>query len=147
MVLKEPKSAASVRGVGLPEQCAEALRRHRRLQAEQRMAAGALWNDNDLVFCTAVGRLLDEGTPNRLLNRLCDTIGVPRERVHNLRHTAATIAGEVSGGDLHAIMALLGHSTISTTIDMYRHVVPESQQRLADGIAAYFASGEERLGG
>jgi integrase len=91
---------------------------------------------------TRVGTPLDVKVPNRLLNRLCDEIGVPRERVHHLRHTAATVAGELSQGDMYAITALLGHSSIAVTTDMYRHVVPQSQRRLSEGIAGFYADPE-----
>ena len=141
MVLKEPKTRHSVRSLSLPEQCLVLLRQHKRNQIAERLLAGPDWQDRDLVFCTSVGTALDLKAPNVLLDRLCDAAGISRERVHNLRHSAATTAGEVAQGDLGLVKSMLGHSSIAVTIDMYRQILPESQQRLGKAIGDYYKRG------
>ena len=66
------KTAARVRGLGLPQPAVEALRRHRAEQAATRLAAGSEWEDNDLVFCTRVGRPLDRGNIARAFKTICE---------------------------------------------------------------------------
>ena len=141
MTLKETKTRHSVRSLSLPEQCATLLRQHKRQQIAERLLAGPYWEDHDLVFCTPNGQAVDLKVPNLLLHDLCDRVGIPRERVHNLRHSAATTAGEVAQGDLGMVKNMLGHSSITVTIDMYRHILPESQQRLGKAIGDYYRQG------
>ncbi len=129
----------------LPDACIEALRRHKAQQAHERLHAGSAWEDHDLVFCTPMGKILDEAAPNHLVNRLAAKLGLPPERIHNFRHTTATTAGHVTHGDLHAIKTQLGHSSISVTADMYTHVLADSQRRLGEGIGDYYAIPPERL--
>lgn len=131
---KPTKTANSTRALPLPTITLDSLQAHRRRQVEARLATTE-WVDLDLVFCDAHGRPLDLGAPNDELHRTCRALGIPPERVHNFRHTAATIGGEVAGGDMAVVSRHLGHASISTTIDLYRDAVTASHRRLADGIA------------
>jgi integrase len=135
LVFKDTKTTNSMRSVPLPRLTLDALIEHRRRQIEARLLAGPYWSDYDLLFCGATGRPLDLKVPNVELRRVCKELDIPTERVHNLRHTAATIGGVVAGGDMALVSRQLGHASITTTIDMYRHAVTESQRFLIDGIA------------
>lgn len=127
-----------VRTISLPRQAAEILREHKRDQAAMRLAAGPLWRADDFVFTTEVGGLLDEKVPNTILHRVCAKAGLPPERFHNLRHSAAMTAASASHGDLHAVKNLLGHASISTTLDTYGHSMTESQRRLGEVMGDWF---------
>lgn len=150
MEFTSTKTHASVRTVRIPTQCVDLLRQRKRSQASERLVAGPLWTDLDLVFSRPDGHILDSNVPNTVLHRLCDEIGVPRERVHNLRHSAATAAAEVAYGDLGVVKNMLGHSSIAVTVNLYRHFMPEAGARLGDAIGMYYtdeadlAPGRER---
>lgn len=123
LAIAETKTARPRRPVPLPAIAVEALRRRRVCQAEERLAAGpGEWQEQDLVFATTVGSLIE---PGNLLRRsffpLLAQAGVPRIRFHDLRHTAATLM--LSEG-IHPKVAseVLGHSTVSITLDLYSQV-------------------------
>jgi len=89
--------------------------------------AGAVGNAWGLVFTTTIGTPLDQRNVNRVFAQLSEQARVPRIRIHDLRHTAATLALE-AGADLKTVSALLGHSQLSVTADYYTHV----SRRLAE---------------
>jgi len=134
--IAEPKTAQSRRQVTLTAAAANALRRHRSAQAEERLRLGAVWEDNDLVFANEIGRPIEAGN---LLRRsfwpLLKRAGLPRIRFHDLRHTAATL---MLGQGVHpkVVAEMLGHSQISVTLDLYSHVTPTMQQQAAQAMDA-----------
>lgn len=127
LVFGTPKTARSLRTVALPERCVAALRQHRALQRAERAAAGPDWEPlphqpADLVFTTPTGRPTDPRSLNRMLVVLCRKANVRSVRVHDLRHTCASLMLE-QGVDARTIMETLGHSTITMTLDTYAHVM------------------------
>jgi len=105
-----------------------ALRRHRAQQLLQRLALGEAWSDGDLVFTDAMGRAL---RGNHILQRqfapLLKQTGLPAIRLHDLRHTAASLLAH-QGVHVTAVSRLLGHSSTSMTLDIYSHVFPDTQR-------------------
>jgi integrase len=133
----EPKTKRSVRTLRLPLVATVALRDQGRRQAEERLRAGRRWRDQGLVFTgeQRPGGALSGATLVHALHRLCDASGVPRIRVHDLRHLMATAMAE--GGVPEPVrMAVLGHST-STMTSHYTHATPTSREA-ADVIDAVF---------
>jgi integrase len=128
--LSAPKTSSSRRSVPLPRVCVEALEAHRRTQEEERRALGAAWHDSGLVFTTPLGTPIDPRNVIRALNSLCERAGVRRIRVHDLRHTCATLL-LVQGVHPRVVMEVLGHSRISVTMDVYTHVVSAVQREAA----------------
>lgn len=122
-ILPVPKTASSHRTVHVPAICLDALKAHRQQQRRERLAAGPRWQDNGLIFPSTVGTPMEPRNLNRILHRLCDEAQIPRERLHNLRHTAATVAYAQGLGDIE-VQRMVGHQRASTTRDIYLHVVP-----------------------
>jgi len=121
----------------------QALRRHRVRQAEARMLAGPAWDDLDLVFANEVGRPLHPGNFHRRVYKpLLSRAGVPDVRFHDLRHSMATLLYSI-GADPQTLKGLLGHSKITTTMDVYTHPVSELQRAEVNRLAQLLeASGE-----
>ena len=114
------KTQKSRRTLRLPIAVVEALRAHKVKQMEDRLLAGALWQDHGLVFASAVGTPLDPSHVRRAFRKVCDTAGIgmnwsPRE----LRHTFVSIMSE-QGVPVEEIARLVGHSTTATTEAVYR---------------------------
>jgi integrase len=111
------------------------LQQHRKRQLEEHMLVGAAWQDNDLVFSTAIGTALMGRNVLRSLHRLLEVVELPRIRFHDLRHTCATLAllGNVQ---VKVVSEMLGHSSSRITIDLYSHVLPDMQQDAAATLAA-----------
>jgi integrase len=123
LVYDEPKSESSRRTLALPPELADALLRHHVQQREEQAAAGDAWQDNDLLFAQPNGLPIDRHTDYMLWRRLLDTARVGRRRLHDARHTAATLL-LVEGVHPRVVMDVLGHSQMRTTMDIYSHVMP-----------------------
>jgi integrase len=124
LVLVPPKSRAGRRTIPMPVQLVEALRTHRVAQATERLAAGSMWTDSGVVFTGPNGKPLDPRADHREWQRLLRKAGVPPARLHDARHTAATLL-LAQGVPARVLMELLGHSQITLTLGTYTHVVPE----------------------
>ncbi|WP_199583999.1 tyrosine-type recombinase/integrase [Blastococcus sp. TF02A-30] len=124
LVLVQPKSRAGRRTIALPGPLRDALRAHRAAQAAERIAAGSRWEDGNLVFCQENGRPLDPRSDHRAWRALLAEAKVPPARLHDARHTAATLLLQ-QGVPARVAMEILGHSQISLTLGTYSHVVPE----------------------
>jgi integrase len=136
LIFGTPKTARSIRTVSLPKRCVEALHAHRAKQDEERKVAGAKWKPLDhqpggLIFTTSTGRATDPRSLNRMLTILCTKANVRRVRVHDLRHTCASLL-LAQGVDARIIMETLGHSTITMTLDTYAHVMQTTLRAAAD---------------
>ena len=111
-----------------------ALRRHR--QNAERLAAGALWVDNDLVFPTTIGTPLNRDVLYRRDYRpLLKKLGLPPVTLHTLRHTAATLLLS-QGTHPTLVQHLLGHSTVAMTLDRYSHWTPSMGEQTAAAMDA-----------
>lgn len=132
----EPKSARSRRQIALTQTAVAALRRHRAAQALERFRHGRVWHDLDLVFTSENGGPVDDtNLRTRHFYPLLARAGLPRLRLHDLRHTAATL---MLGRGVHPKIAseMLGHSQIAVTLDLYSHVTPTMQRDAAATIDA-----------
>jgi integrase len=133
--LVEPKSARSRRTVMLPAVAVTALRAHRRRQLEARLAAGDGWHDLGFVFTTPIGTPMDPHNVHKDFRRLLEQANLPAFRIHDLRHSCATLL-LAQGVDPRTIMQTLGHSQISLTLNTYTHVQPPLQRDAADKLNA-----------
>jgi integrase len=104
-----------------------ALREHRAHQHEERLLAGSRWNATDLVFCSEFGKHLNPVTLNRILHRILEAAELPPIRFHDLRHTAATRLLE-RGVHPNVASEMLGHASVSVTLDIYSKVTPTIQR-------------------
>ena len=123
LVYEEPKAERSRRTLALPGPLVMALRHHRAVQLEERRAAGALWEEHDLVFAQVNGRPLDKRSDWEGWKALLTRAGVREVRLHDGRHTAATLLLS-EGVHPRVVMELLGHAQMRTTTDTYSHVMP-----------------------
>jgi integrase len=136
-VFVEPKTARSRRTVYLAPGALRALSEHRRRQVEDQLAAGPEWNNTGLVFTTAVGQPADGTWATKWFHRALDQAGLPHVRIHDLRHTTATHLLR-RGVHPKVVQELLGHSTISLTLDTYSHVAPALHAEVANHMQALF---------
>lgn len=133
--LEELKTERSRRSVRLPRMTIAALRAHKVRQAEERLAAGKAWKDHGLVFPSTIGTPLDARNVRRHFTKVLRSLKIAERRFHDLRHTAASFL-LAQGADLRVIMETLGHSQISTTANVYAHVLDTLKQDVADKMDA-----------
>jgi integrase len=118
-----PKTSRSRRSIHMGPRLVGVLKEHRRTQLEHRLLAGELWQDQDLVFSNATGGPLDPSHQTAVFKNVVTTAKLPPMRFHDLRHTAATL---MLGSGTHpkVVSEMLGHSTVTLTLDVYSHYIP-----------------------
>jgi integrase len=136
----EPKTEKSNRTIVLPRFAVRSLERYRLHQLEMRLKAGSLWLDRDLVFCNAFGGYRNPATTNQAFHRLLARAGLPPMRIHDLRHSAATLLIVVMKMPANLVQELLGHDDIETTLGLYTHPDPEMQRQMMDGLDDLFGT-------
>ena len=121
----DTKTPKSRRTLALAHRCSAALREQKIRQAADRLAAGRLWQDHNLVFASTIGTPLDDHNVRRQFRKITESAGlgstwVPRE----LRHTFVSLLS-AHGVPVEAIALLAGHNQTATTERVYRHqIVP-----------------------
>jgi len=135
LVFGEPKSEKSRRSVPLPAMTVTTLKRHRIRQKQDRLKAGSAWKEQNLVFTSSIGTPLDDRNVRRAFKDLLTEAKLPKIRIHDLRHTCATL---LLAQDVHpkVVQEILGHSQISLTLDTYSHVLPHVGREAAQQMNA-----------
>ena len=123
LVFVEPKTRRSRRTLQLSPTALTALDKHRRQQQADRLRAGPDWHDLALIFATPTGRPLSGELVNRHFHAALRRAELPDVRVHDLRHTAASLL-LARGVHPKVVQEMLGHSTVMLTLDTYSHVTP-----------------------
>jgi integrase len=131
LAFTKTKTPASTATVALPAVAVTELRRHRLVQARQRLLA-PVWGDADLVFATAVGTPLEARNVRRELQAIAAAADLGRSvRLHDLRHTAAS-ALMAEGVRIEVTSKLLRHTRLATTSDVYSHLLDEVRTDAAE---------------
>jgi integrase len=141
LIFQEPKTAQSRRYVPIPEACMVALNRHRAQQAEERLLLGPGYEDHGLVVCQPDGRPIDPRNFLRYFKKILKQAGLPDIRLHDARHTFATMMLEL-GESPKTVQTMLGHSRVGITLDIYTHVSLELEKKAAAKLNAAL-SGEK----
>ena len=123
------KTTAGVRELPLLEIAREALAEH-----EERQLLGNTvneWDCESLIFTTASGRPMEPRNIGRSFERIVRKAGLRSIRLHDLRHTTASLLKKLGVSPRDA-MAILGHSNISVTLGIYTHVDEDSRRDALD---------------
>lgn len=131
-MLDDVKSRASRRTIALPADVQRLLIEHQNAQDREREAAGQLWEDHGFLFASPTGRPIDPRADNREWSELLEDANVRQARLHDARHTAATVL-LVLGVPQRAVMGLMGWSNTTMTT-RYQHLTPELRRDVADQV-------------
>jgi integrase len=131
IVVSEPKTSKSRRKISLPTFVIVALEQHRLYQQTLREKAGDKWREMDVVFSNIYGGYMEAANLHEAFKKILKEAELPDIRFHDLRHSAATI---LLGMGIHPkiVQELLGHSSISITLDTYSHVLPSIHREAMD---------------
>ena len=124
----DPKTEAGKRTIPLYDSTMEILAKVYEQQETNKQKAGAAYDDNDLVFCTQLGKPLEPNNMRRTFYSICEKIEAKGLHPHCLRHTYATRGAE-KNVDMRALQAVLGHANIRETIDTYTHPSNDFKRR------------------
>lgn len=125
------KNDSSIRSIHIPSILIDELLAHRdRIESEEQQL-GAEYNDHDLVICTQHGKPINPRNFRKFFYETTKRIGLPQIRVHDLRHTHATmLIGQ--NVNVKLISSRRGHSSIKTMLDIYSHVLPSMDKSISD---------------
>ncbi|MFC8793036.1 tyrosine-type recombinase/integrase [Streptomyces cinereoruber] len=115
------------RAIPLPAMCLAPLRWHRMRQKTTYEATGTEWAATGYVFATRTGRPVEPRNVHRSFVRVSEAAGLRPIRLHDARHGCATLL-TAAGVAPRVVMEILGHSQISLTMDVYTHVVQDTQR-------------------
>ncbi len=131
----QPKTDAGRRTVPLDERLVALLRAHKANQGRERLAAGAVYEDAGFVICDAIGKPYHPDTLSAWFESAAKAAGQPRIRLHDLRHTCATLL-LADGVPPKVVSELLGHSNVNITLAVYGHVLPGMSEQAVSGLSA-----------
>lgn len=130
----DPKTESSIREVTLDDVTVRLLREWRKRVTEERLAAGAAWQDTGLVFTDELGRGLHPNALNYRFSRAVTSSGLRHTTPHGLRHLHATLLLD-AGVPIKEVSARLGHSSTTFTQDRYIKVTEAMDRQAADTMA------------
>ncbi len=145
VVESTPKSGKG-RQVSIPPETGAGLRALRRRGMERRLLFGRAYVESGYVFVRPDGRPLDPGEVSKGFAAALRRAGLPAIRLHDARHTWATLALE-AGVHPKVVQEQLGHSSISITLDLYSHVSGSMSGDAVAVVAALFAPGRAAAAG
>jgi len=138
MIRLDTKTENSRRILSLPGVAIAALRQHQDRQKHQKEWAGSGWKGSawNLVFTSSAGTPLDERNVLRIFqDRILKRAGLPKMRLHDLRHSAVAIL-IAQGVNPRAISELLGHSSVAFTLQVYGHLFEDVKRETANRMDA-----------
>jgi len=134
VVVSEPKTAKGRRSLALDPATVAALREHRARQLKQQLAVGPRWENSGLVFTWPDGRPIHPERFTRWFEQHARAAGLPKIRLHDVRHSYAT-AALAAGVPAKVVSERLGHANIAITMDTYSHVLPGLDAQAAGTVA------------
>ena len=137
--LQEPKTTKGRRSIPLQSETVAALRAHRVAQSQERLALGADYVTNDvsrdLVFRRVDGTCVHPTSLSRRFEALVRQTTLPEIRLHDLRHTFASLMLQ-AGVNVKVVSEMLGHASVSITLEIYSHVIPGMAEDATSRVAA-----------
>jgi integrase len=128
-----PKTEAGRRNVPLDEKLIALLRALKTRQSEERLALGE-WGGEDYVFTDEFGQPVHPEHFSTSFDYLTKAAGLRTVRLHDLRHTAASLM-IASGANVKVVAELLGHSSPTITQTIYQHVMPGMSKAVGEQLS------------
>lgn len=134
-----PLKNGKERTIALTPSALRVLHDAKRLQSEQRLRAGGLWeNEHNMIFTRANGHFVRFKTLYVHFKNIVKAMGRPEVRFQDVRHTYATLSIQ-SGVDIKTLSESLGHATVAFTLDVYGHVNEDMRRQAADKLEQLIA--------
>jgi integrase len=141
VVVSEPKTVKGRRVIALDPGTVEVLKAQAAHQLDEHNDWDDLWIESGLVFTAENGAALDPESVSRYWRQAVKQSMLPQIRLHDLRHTHATLALQ-AGIHPKVVSERLGHATVSITLDTYSHAIPAMQEEAAALIAGLVFAGK-----
>ena len=128
------KTKRSQRTLKIADSIMDMLKELKAEQDEQALNCGDKWVETDRLYVKWNGEPMQNGTPYFWLNEFCDKNNLPFYGLHSFRHLFASLLVN-SGVDIVTVSGALGHSTVSTTSNVYCHMLQEAQAKVSDAVS------------
>jgi integrase len=135
MQASTPKTSSSRRSLPLDASLVSLLNRHRKCQLGDGLRAGNAWTETGYVFADQLGRPYSPEVVSDRFDRLVKTSALPRIRLHDTRHTAASLM-LASGVSVKVVQEMLGHSSPAITLAIYAHTTPSMAREAGAALSA-----------
>lgn len=132
-----PKTESSKRYISLPQETILLLKDYKVWQGRERMRLGEYYENNNFVFTQSNGKPMHPDTVTDYLNKFSKKYGLPHINPHAFRHTMASML-YYNGVDSVSISKRLGHAQVSTTANIYAHVIEQADKKNADILSDIF---------
>ena len=127
------KTKKSQRTLKFPQEIMDMLQDFKAEQDEEALRLGDKWVDNDRLFVKWNGETMNNQTPYWWLSEFCKNNGLPFYGIHSFRHLFASMLVN-EGVDIVSVSGALGHSTVSTTSNIYCHLLENSRAKVSEAI-------------
>ncbi len=129
-----PKTQQSRRSLKVPQGVIDVLLRWKELQNVQRQKVGSKWVETDRIFTKWNGLTLDRSAPGYFYKQFCERTGMRYVTTHSMRHLNASLLIN-AGVDVKTVQSCLGHSTATTTLQIYAHSFQTAQAAAMEAVA------------
>ncbi|WP_130806480.1 tyrosine-type recombinase/integrase [Senegalia massiliensis] len=138
IIEQTPKTESSNRTVPIPDNIINKLKKYKVKQLETKLKNKEFYEEKNYIFCDKYGHPLDPKNIPRNFKSVLKKAGIREIKYHSLRHTYATRLFEADV-PIKTVQSLLGHSDITTTMNIYTHVTKEKKSEAADKINNLFS--------
>ena len=136
LTVSDPKTFSSHRTIPFSTPMQMILEQQKFLQIKEKNVLGDGYNPDGFVFCTDSGKAIEPTTLRDFYKKLCTIAGVSQITFHALRHTFSTRALE-GAVDIKTVSEILGHKSVSFTMDTYMHVLLDTKRNALENVAAF----------
>lgn len=134
-----PKTLKSVRKVIVPMEVIDVLSELRNEQRKKKLILGSIYEDSPAVLQSSMGRPMYPDDFTDWYKRFCRKNNLRFIKIHGLRHTHASMLAHM-GADKMQVSSRLGHSQLSTTLNIYTHLFEQADRTLADNLSTFLST-------
>lgn len=128
------KTRRSKRAIKFPQTVMDLLKKFKAEQDNEILRIGDKWVETDRLFTKWNGEPMQNGTPYFWLGEFCEKHDLPFYGLHSFRHLFASLLVN-NGVDIVTVSGALGHSTVSTTTNVYCHMIEDAQTKVSDAVS------------
>lgn len=139
MTVQTPKTMSSIRTIPIPVFLRDKLKQYKIEQSKNKLRLANIYNNKSLVFCNTEGKYLDSSRIRKVYKKILIDNDLKVRKFHDLRHTFATRLFEL-GESPKKVQTILGHSNISTTLDIYTHVLEDTKESISSKLNDLYIS-------
>ena len=145
-VYEDTTKTGNIRRISLPSETMQLLKVYRAWYSELQLKNGDRWQNSGYLFVQDNGAPMNPDSLTDWLNKFSKRYGIPNVHPHKFRHTMASLL-YFGGLDSITISKRLGHAKVSTTTDIYSHIIQQADEQAADKIAeTIFRAGKKEIG-